>query len=132
MILQNLTPHSICQPQAKKNVFFSGDEFVIVTDYDPNSATATNDVPTTGEIFLNQELDWYSKGQQYVLKIVATDTFSGSTRAMPTATVTVGVIDGNNNAPFFDPAYYHKSFPENTATGTTVVTLQVKIPWSLE
>ena len=99
----------------------TGNEFVIVTDFD--SSGATLDYPTVGNLYLNELLDFTQKAEVYEVEIVATDNFAGSTRTMPTATVTVSVVDVNNNAPFFNPAHYHKSFPENTAINTPVVTV---------
>ena len=99
----------------------TGNEFVIVTDIDDSGATL--DYPTVGTLYLNEALDFTQKARVYEVLIKATDTFTDSTRTMQTATVTVSVTDANNNLPFFDPAHYHKSFPENTAVNTPVVTV---------
>ncbi len=60
--------------------------------------------------------------EQFQFDVVVRD--SGSVRQQDTATVTVSVLDKNDNAPRFSLPLYRASVPENTARGAVVSTAE--------
>ncbi len=63
--------------------------------------------------------------EQFQFDVVVRD--SGSVRQQDTATVTVSVLDKNDNAPRFSLPLYRASVPENTARGAVVSTAEEPI-----
>jgi protocadherin-16/23 len=73
----------------------------------------TNDIATTifsidkfsGKVILQKPLD-YEERQEYQLKILASDTAH-----VAQTTLTIRVLDINDNYPIFQKAAYHSSLP---------------------
>lgn len=78
--------------------------------------------PLTGELRVNSLLD-REITDVYNLTVLAID--SGNVDAFRTASTSllIAVTDVNDNSPVFHPASYSDSLSENTATGTTVLSL---------
>ncbi len=75
--------------------------------------------PFTGEIIIVKLLDYEQvSGTSYTLIIHAID--QGSTAKTGIASVTVTVVDKNDNRPVCSPGVYGVSLAENTRSGTTV------------
>ncbi|XP_078532937.1 protocadherin Fat 4 [Lissotriton helveticus] len=75
---------------------------------------------TTGALILAKHLD-YEISQKHDLTLSAAD--GGWVARTSYCTVTVHVIDDNDNAPIFDPEEYSPSVLENAPSGTTVIKL---------
>ena len=69
-------------------------------------------------IEVNQALIDRETQASYELIILAQD--NGTPVRQGTSTVTITVLDANDNSPSFSPAEYTGSIAENTPTGTTV------------
>ncbi|XP_060065380.1 protocadherin Fat 4-like [Ylistrum balloti] len=72
---------------------------------------------TTGDIFTSVILDYENPEQRVLTDAV---TASDGTNSV-TATVTVSVLNVNDNTPLFNSSTYRKSIRENTATGQPLI-----------
>lgn len=64
----------------------------------------------SGKVVLKKPLD-YETRQEYQLKIIASDA-----KHMAQSTLTIRIIDVNDNAPVFQQAAYHASMPGKYST----------------
>lgn len=76
----------------------------------------------TGVVTVSGELDREKTAKYYSLGITVYDL--GQPRLHSNASVTIDVLDVNDNAPQFLRFLYHLHLPENTRLGTTVAQLQ--------
>eukprot|EP00116_Pleurobrachia_bachei_P001052 sb/3461314/ len=76
----------------------------------------------TGVLTLDQPLDYESSTQSYQVRVQALD--GGSPPLATTVTLTITVLDCNDNAPVFSQDPYTVVVPENTAVGSPVVTVR--------
>ncbi|XP_029956873.1 cadherin-related family member 2 [Salarias fasciatus] len=77
----------------------------------------------------SQNLD-YEIMQQTVLQVIATDGENTSFRS--TATVTINILDANDNSPSFPNDTYTFDVPEHSEDGTTVTTLTATDPDTMD
>ncbi len=77
--------------------------------------------PVTGELSVQQALD-YDEVQVYFLNVRAQD--SGSPYKSNSTSVTINVIDVNDNDPVFFTSRYHESVVEDQAIGYTIIRVQ--------
>lgn len=76
--------------------------------------------PTDGNIFLRNEIDYDALIQKYfVLTVVAVD--NGVNPKTGTASLTVSITGINDARPYFQPAVYYASVPENNGSASSVV-----------
>ncbi|XP_030648032.1 protocadherin beta-16-like [Chanos chanos] len=73
-----------------------------------------------GELLLVTELD---REQQQEVTLLLTATDGGSPQRSGTAVIHVTVLDANDNAPMFNQNVYKVSLPENSPTGTLVLSV---------
>ena len=76
----------------------------------------------SGEFFVNAVLDSETT-TVYVMVVEAFSTRPLFTPNPDTASITVNILDVNEDTPMFADAPYQRAVAENTATGTTVLTL---------
>ena len=73
---------------------------------------------SSGRVTVSQLLDFETQ-QIYTVNVYATD--NGIPSLNTSATLTVTVIDTNDNSPIFDEASYNTTFPEDTSVNTVVL-----------
>ena len=101
-----------------------GDGGDIIYSLSPSS-TIFSVVETSGEIQLIQSLDIDSNGpngfSEYVFDLVATD--KGNPPLSGSISITITVLNENDNVPIFDSSFYTISIPEDTVVDTVIITL---------
>ena len=104
---------------------------VLATDIDTgNNGTIVYSIGNTGslfridsdsgKLFLSGRLD-YEQQQQYTLNVTATDL--GTPPRSSSITITINIVDANDNAPVFSARPVLGQTPERVAVGTAVVTV---------
>ena len=86
----------------------------LVDTFPPNVHSKFSVGQKTAEISLNSPLD-YEKIKSIILHIVASD--DGNPKLTATTTVTIAVIDRNDEEPIFNPSQYSASVAENSTIG---------------
>jgi len=87
---------------------------------DSNNASLPFAVSTRGQLFLTGHIDYEFK-HEYNFVVVASD--KGSPSRTGFARVTVEIIDGNDNVPYFDYSIYNTSVVEIAPIGTSLITV---------
>ncbi|XP_065146672.1 protocadherin gamma-A12-like isoform X39 [Paramisgurnus dabryanus] len=72
------------------------------------------------ELVLEKELD---REQQKEIDMILTATDGGTPQRSGTAVIHITVLDANDNVPVFSQSVYKVTLPENTPSGTSVITV---------
>nr|XP_055063151.1 protocadherin beta-16-like [Misgurnus anguillicaudatus] len=72
------------------------------------------------ELVLEKELD---REQQKEIEMILTATDGGTPQRSGTAVIHITVLDANDNVPVFSQSVYKVTLPENTPSGTSVITV---------
>ncbi|XP_067673629.1 cadherin-87A-like [Haliotis asinina] len=86
---------------------------------------------TTGSIKVidTSKIDYENGPRSYILRVEAREVLLNQpSRLTGTATVTVNVLDVNDNIPLFTQAEYYQRIPETTNVGSSVVDISVSDP----
>ncbi|XP_073730301.1 protocadherin beta-16-like isoform X2 [Misgurnus anguillicaudatus] len=72
------------------------------------------------ELVLEKELD---REQQKEIEMILTATDGGTPQRSGTAVIHITILDANDNVPVFSQSVYKVTLPENTPSGTSVITV---------
>ena len=112
-IIENTIGHVVIQINATD--IDSAENATVLYSLSPSAFFSIN--PLSGELYLVSELD-YETDTMHTLIITAMDT--GTPVLQSNTTLTISVIDSNDNAPVFSSDTYNTSVMENTAYGSLV------------
>ncbi|XP_065146652.1 protocadherin gamma-A12-like isoform X18 [Paramisgurnus dabryanus] len=99
---------------AVKSYSLQKNEHFILTVHD------TADGGKYAELVLEKELD---REQQEEIDMILTATDGGTPQRSGTAVIHITVLDANDNVPVFSQSVYKVTLPENTPSGTSVITV---------
>ncbi|XP_065146669.1 protocadherin gamma-A12-like isoform X37 [Paramisgurnus dabryanus] len=99
---------------AVKSYSLQKNENFILTVHD------TADGGKYAELVLEKELD---REQQKEIDMILTATDGGTPQRSGTAVIHITVLDANDNVPVFSQSVYKVTLPENTPSGTSVITV---------
>ncbi|XP_065146651.1 protocadherin gamma-A12-like isoform X17 [Paramisgurnus dabryanus] len=99
---------------AVKSYSLQKNEHFILTVHD------TADGGKYAELVLEKELD---REQQKEIDMILTATDGGTPQRSGTAVIHITVLDANDNVPVFSQSVYKVTLPENTPSGTSVITV---------